>query len=145
VSAVRAAVGLQRQESVVRDLPVLLYEGEGAKRREGESGGGCLKHDTRGLVGRYRVVRAGFRRNVLGSGDGGVMVEGENMRENISAFNGNVTNAVGRMTTERDEATLRMNSEADKGDFVMRMKYRGKRDGLQRAIDLLVEEGVIAP
>jgi hypothetical protein len=53
-----------------------------------------------------------------------------------------VTEAVGRIVAERDEATRLMNAEAD---FAKRREYKGKRKGLERAIDLLVEEGVIVP
>jgi hypothetical protein len=57
----------------------------------------------------------------------------------------NVADAVGRIVTERDEAAVRMMAYRTKGDIVMEMKQRGKRDGLQRAFDLLVEEGVVLP
>jgi hypothetical protein len=54
----------------------------------------------------------------------------------------NVTDAVGRIIAERDEATLEMNKEVD---FVRKNGWRKKRDGLQRAFDIMVEEGVIVP
>ena len=67
------------------------------------------------------------------------------MRENISAFNATLNEVAWRIVTERDSAAVEMMAWQTKGDIVMEFKARGKRDGLQRAFDLLVEAEVIAP
>jgi hypothetical protein len=67
------------------------------------------------------------------------------MRDSMSALSASVAEVAGRIINERDEASLQMKLERAKGDFVMELKARSLRDGLQRAFDLMVEGGVIVP
>ncbi|HSP30948.1 MAG TPA: hypothetical protein VLO13_02915 [Halomonas sp.] len=67
------------------------------------------------------------------------------MRDNISTIGATLNEVAGRIINERDDASLQMKLERGKGDIVMEMKQRGRRDGLQRAFDLLVEAEVIVP